>query len=113
MMARLVWKEQSLPRPRSGRRTLRALEWTFLVAGLLAPDVFVWMTDTSLLYQSYQDWAFDQTLRGLSPNVGGFIKEEARWLWTGRSEQVPKGEVASGPETKADEARSNPPGGEV
>ena len=97
MTARLRWKEDRDARPRSERRTLRALEWIFLVAGLLALDLFVWVNTSSVLYQAYEDWAFDQTLRGLTPNVGGFVNDEARWLWSGRSESAPKAEAPSAP----------------
>ena len=50
--------------------SLRALEWVFLLVGLLALDCFVWVNTSSVLYQAYEDWAFDQTLRGLTPSVG-------------------------------------------
>jgi sortase A len=57
------------------------LEWVFLIVGLIAVDCFVWVNTSSVLYQAYEDWAFDQTLRGLMPRVGGFINDEARWLF--------------------------------
>jgi sortase A len=63
---------------------LRGLEWTFLLIGLLAIDCFVWMNASSVLYQAYEDWAFDQSLRGLTPSVGGFVNDEAHWLLSGR-----------------------------
>jgi sortase A len=83
--ARLTWKEDKANdvkprRGRSQRRGLRALEWVFLLIGLLALDYFVWVNTSSVLYQAYEDWAFDQTLRGLTPGLGGFIKDEAHWL---------------------------------
>jgi sortase A len=59
---------------------LRALEWTFLLVGLLAVDCFVWVNTGSVLYQAYEDWSFDQTLRGLTPSVTGFVRDEAHWL---------------------------------
>jgi sortase A len=96
MTARLMWKDARNPRPRPARRGLRALEWIFLIAGLLALDCFMWVTTSSVLYQAYEDWAFDQTLRGLTPSASGFLKDEARWLWTGASEQAPKAEAPPG-----------------
>jgi len=91
MKARLTWYEDRANRPRSGPIGLRALEWTFLLLGLLAVDCFVWMNTSSVLYQAYQDWAFDQTLRGLTPGVGGFITDEAHWLFTrGREKAEPE-----------------------
>lgn len=92
MTARLTWKDQRSARPRSERRGLRALEWIFLVLGLAALDLFVWVNTTSVLYQAYEDWAFDQTLRGLTPNAGGFLNAEMRWFWSGGSESAPKTE---------------------
>jgi sortase A len=67
---------------------LRALEWIFLLAGLLAIDCFVWINTSSVLYQAYEDWAFDQTLRGLTPGVGAFIRDETHWLFSGKHEQT-------------------------
>jgi sortase A len=72
---------------------LRALEWVFLLFGLLAVDCFVWVNTSSVLYQAYEDWAFDQTLRGLNPDIGGFVKDEVRWLAAGRD----KAETAEEP----------------
>src|ERR1700691_5772421 len=98
MKARLTWNETRTERPayrrgRSGRSGLHALEWVFLLVGLLAVDCFVWVNTSSVLYQAYQDWAFDQTLRGLTPSVGGFVSDEARWLFGGRE----KAETAETP----------------
>ncbi len=36
------------------RRGLRALEWIFLLVGLVALDCFVWMNTSSVLYQAYR-----------------------------------------------------------
>jgi sortase A len=104
MTARLTWKNERDARPRSERRGLRALEWIFLVLGLLALDCFVWINTSSVLYQAYQDWAFDQSLRGLTPSAGGFVNEEMRWFWSGRSESAPKSESSSASLPAPDEA---------
>lgn len=82
---------------RRGRAGLRALEWFFLIAGLAAIDVFVWVNTTSVMYQAYQDWAFDQTLRGLKPGVGGFIRDEADWLVHPGREKAPLAEAPPPP----------------
>ena len=92
MKAHLTWKDDKLKRPKS---KLRALEWVFLIVGLLALDCYVWVNTSSVLYQAYEDWAFDQTLRGLTPGVGGFISDEARWL-LGREREKP--ETAEAPQ---------------
>jgi sortase A len=86
----------------SGRAGLRALEWTLLLVGLLAVDCFVWMNTSSVLYQSYQDWAFDQTLRGMQPTVTGFVREETQRL-VGHNEvahEHDKSETAEAPSVK-------------
>src|SRR5580704_18040713 len=76
MQVRLVWKDEQ-PRKRRG---LGAAEWLFLLAGLAAVDVFVWVNTSTVLYQAYEDWAFDQTLRGLKPSPKGFVSDEISWL---------------------------------
>jgi sortase A len=77
---------------RGETRVLLAAEWIFLLVGLAALDFFVWSNTSSVLYQAYQDWAFDQSLRGLTPSAGGFLDAEMRWLWTGRSESASQAE---------------------
>ena len=93
MTARLRWKDERYARPRSARRGLRALEWIFLLLGLAALDLFVWVNTSSVLYQAYQDWAFDQSLRGLPPSLGGFVNDEARWLWSVGGKTTPQAEA--------------------
>jgi sortase A len=76
MRARVSWS-----RPKSGkRRYLLGIEYFFLLLGLVALDCYIWVNTSSTLYQAYQDWAFDQTLRGLTPSVGGFIEGEFSWF---------------------------------
>lgn len=86
MQVRLVWKDEKL---RSRRRGLHAAEWFFLLAGLAAVDVFVWVNTSTVLYQAYEDWAFDQTLRGLKPAPRGFVADEISWLFGSRSKVEP------------------------
>ncbi len=97
MKAHLRWKDDPVKRAKS---KLRALEWVFLIAGLLALDCFVWVNTSSVLYQAYEDWAFDQTLRGLTPGVGGFVSDEARWL-LGREREKPETAEAPAPAAPA------------
>jgi sortase A len=87
MKARLTWKGDRAKRSRSGRAGLRVLEWIFLLAGLVALDCYVWVNTSAVVYQAYEDWAFDQTLRGLEPSVGGFVRDESHWLLGGRGER--------------------------
>ena len=73
MQVRLVWKDDHPPkRP----RMMRAAEWIFLLAGLAALDVFVWVNTSTVMYQAYEDWSFDEAMRGLKPSVRGFIGDE-------------------------------------
>ncbi len=72
MRARVSW---SRPKNRR-RRLLWVFECLFLIAGLIGVDCYIWVNASSTLYQAYQDWAFDQTLRGLTPSVDGFIRDE-------------------------------------
>ncbi len=75
---------------RSGRkrRGVRAFEWLFLLFGLAALDVYVWINTSALLYQAYEDWSFDETLRGLKPTVRGFVADEIYWLFGGDREKM-------------------------
>jgi sortase A len=88
---------------RPTRSGLRVLEWTFLLIGLVAVDCFVWVNTSSVLYQAYEDWAFDQTLRGLTPGVGGFMADEARSLFSGGREKAETAEAPK-PATAPNEA---------
>jgi len=77
MKARVSWNR---PRRSRRRRYLLGIEYFFLLLGLVALDCYVWVNTSSTLYQAYQDWAFDQTLRGLTPSIGGFVEEEFSWF---------------------------------
>jgi len=102
MRARLSWRNE--------RHGLRALEWTFLLIGLLAVDCFVWVNTSSVLYQAYEDWAFDQTLRGLTPGVAGFIRDETSWLVGGGREKVRTAEAPKPVQPKNEPPVAAPPG---
>src|SRR5574340_1067065 len=75
---RLYWKGD---RPK--HRGLWAAEWFFLLLGLAALDTYLWVNTSTLLYQAYADWAFDEKLRGLEPAVSGFVADEIYWLFGG------------------------------
>ncbi len=83
---RLKWKSDR--DPSSPRRRLRALEWFFLLFGLAAVDTYLWVNTSSLLYQAYEDWSFDETLRGLKPSVRGFVADEFDWLFKKHNSNV-------------------------
>ena len=63
-------------RTATGHRWLAGFEWLFLLVGLAALDTYVWVNASSLLSQAYQDWSFDQTLRGLRPSIPAFMADE-------------------------------------
>jgi sortase A len=52
-----------------GRSTLLALEWFFLLFGLVALDLYIWVNTSAALYQAYEDRVFDQSLQvsGVQP----------------------------------------------
>jgi sortase A len=87
---RLVWKEDHA---RSRHQRLKAAEWFFLLAGLAALDVFVWVNTSTVLYQAYEDWAFDETLRGLKPSAPAFVADEISGLSGHRTKNVENPEL--------------------
>jgi sortase A len=81
-------------RTATGRRWLAGFEWFFLLVGLAALDTYVWVNTSSLLSQAYQDWSFDQTLRGLTPSFPAFMADEISWMFGGQREKVEAPEAA-------------------
>jgi len=81
--------------------TLRGVEWVFLMFGLVALDIFIWMNASAIVYESYGDWAFDQQLRGLAPSALRFAEEEIGSLGRKRVVAaplaVPRSERSSSP----------------
>jgi sortase A len=75
------------------------LEWLFLISGLVAIDTYVWINTSTLLYQSYADWAFDQRLRGLGPSLLGFTRAEIHAL-AGREQTKPESTEMPAPPAK-------------
>jgi sortase A len=101
MRLRLKWKTDRGALP-SRRRRLRALEWFFLLFGLAAGDTYLWINTSSLLYQAYEDWSFDETLRGLKPSVRGFVADEIYWLFKRHN---PTAEIPEPPSKKYEPLR--------
>lgn len=89
------------------RRWLAGAEWFFLLAGLAALDTYVWVNTSSMLSQAYQDWAFDQTLRGLTPSVPGFVSDEVSWMFGRQREKMEAPEAA--PAVHAPLPQAQPP----
>jgi hypothetical protein len=78
MRIHAVWNTNRVVRGVIG---LRAVEWLLLLLGLAALDTYIWISTSSILYQAYADWAFDQQLRALTPSLGGFVGDEVRSLF--------------------------------
>lgn len=93
------------PEADGGRRILFRLEWTLLLFGLVALDVFIWIKATSCVYEVYEDWAFDQDLRGLAPSPLRFAGDQVRLLF-GR--ERPRADALQ-PRAKQEEPGSKPP----
>ena len=83
----------------------RRLEWFFLIFGLLAVDTYIWVNTNRVLYQAYQDWAFDETIRGLEPSVRGFMAEEIYGLFH-RGAANP--EIVEHPRAEANTSKETP-----
>jgi sortase A len=79
---------------RRRRKFLAGAEWVFLLFGLLALDVCIWIYTASSVDQAYGDWAFDQTLLGAKPSVPGFIADEIGWLFGQNRAAAPAEEKA-------------------
>ena len=78
MKIHALWKRG---RSRQGVEVIRGLEWILLLFGLAALDVFIWVNAGTILFQAYEDWGFDQQLRGLRPSVARFAGDEIRSLY--------------------------------
>jgi len=110
MQVRLVWKDEAPRSPRRGlSRGLGIAEWCFLLAGLAAVDVFVWVNTSTLLYQAYEDWSFDQALRGLPPSPKAFAVDEFSWLFRGRTKVETKADNPEAPHKSEPIPSDRPP----
>ena len=69
-----------IPKMRSQRsRGWRWAEAFFLIAGLAALDYAIWVNVNSALYQSYENWRFDQELAGRPASIPRFLEAETGW----------------------------------
>ena len=80
MTVHAVWSGRPEPFRPGWIRILTGVEWFFLLFGLAALDVYIWINTSSVVYESYEDWAFDQDLRGLAPSPLRFAGDELRVL---------------------------------
>lgn len=66
------------PPPRRHAQRARSAEifrWGFLLIGLIACGFSGYIYLDSHVYQSYQDWSFDQEANGKTPTVGAFLRD--------------------------------------
>jgi sortase A len=63
------------------KRRLRFLEWAFLLIGLVAIDFYIWTQTKAVIYEAYDTWSFDASLRGVKPTFTGFLADEFHGLF--------------------------------
>jgi sortase A len=85
-----LWNISAAPRR---RRPFGTLEWLLLLFGLVAVDTYLWVNTSSVMYQAYQDWAFDEKMRGLTPSVPRFAADEISWAFGGAHTKVENGDA--------------------
>ncbi len=62
---------------RRRRNRLRWIEYLFLLAGLAAVDYVIWIEVQSNVYQVYEQWKFERTLRAENTSFTHFITDES------------------------------------
>jgi len=78
MRVHAVWR--AAREPPVWIRILGGVEWFLLLFGLAATDLYIWLNTSSIVYEAYEDWAFDQDLRGLAPSPMRFTGDEIHLL---------------------------------
>lgn len=64
MKVHTVWTPN---RTHQGAERLRWWEWSFLIAGLVLIDIFIWTNTSAVLWQAYEEKAFGLKLRAPAP----------------------------------------------
>src|SRR5271165_3760354 len=54
----------------------RWVEYSLLLAGLIALDLFVWLHARAVMSQAYESWSFEQDLRGEPSSVAGYLRDQ-------------------------------------
>lgn len=54
----------------------RWVEYSLLLAGLIALDLFVWLHARAVMSQAYESWSFEQDLRGEPASVAGYLRDQ-------------------------------------
>src|ERR1700681_4480826 len=81
----------------NGRR-LRILEWTFLLFGLAAVDFYIWIQTKAIIYEAYDTWSFDSSMRGVKPTFTGFLADEFHTLFG--KDRMEKADVPTAPKNE-------------
>ena len=65
---------------RRSSKTRRWIENIFLLAGLLGLAVWIWSVASRIVYQDWDNWAFDHQARGEQPTIGKYVAEKGARL---------------------------------
>ena len=101
-------------RPRRRRRLLDAVRVLLLLVGIGALGYYSYVFLDAKVYDAYENWAFDQELKGAKPSVTAFLRDEFSDFW-GKDEQgAPDGDLARArqPEGALSPNASPPPASE-
>ncbi len=60
---------------------VRILEWFLLLFGLAAIDAYIWIQAKAVIYEAYDTWSFDASMRGVKPTFTGFLADEFHGLF--------------------------------
>jgi sortase A len=90
-------------------RVVDAVRWTLLFGGLAALGYVGYVYADAAVYQKYENWAFDEELRGRAPSVPEFLKDSTPLRKVLRRAAVEQErEETQDPQNEAD--RENPAG---
>jgi sortase A len=80
MSVRVLLEPPETVKPPKRRRVLNAIRLALLLAGVGALGYCAYVYLDARVYETYQNWAFDQRLKGATPTVQDFIRHEYRRL---------------------------------
>ncbi len=60
---------------------VRILECFLLLFGLAAIDAYIWIQAKAVIYEAYDTWSFDASMRGVKPTFTGFLADEFHGLF--------------------------------
>src|SRR6516165_7556794 len=82
ILSRVLAAPIDMKRPcmRRSSKTRRWIENIFLLAGLLGLAVWIWSVASRIVYQDWDNWAFDHQARGEQPTIGKYVAEKGARL---------------------------------